>query len=276
MSSTVLNVRIFGYARRSTDEQPTASDVQVEALTRWAAAGEHELLEVAVETVSGGSEPEDRPVLSGLLDRLAAHEVDALAVTTTDRLARSNAVHRLDYYGDREGWAVVILDAPDRRLDPESRLLHGIRVNVSEYERALISRRTKSALAYKKAAGVRLGRPRRCPDLVLEHVALLRAAKRTLAEITFDLNDIGILTPGGGKQWWPSHVSRLLATQDGQAALAAAVETENERVRSRKGDGRRAAKGRGPGDMTRVSGPPGLPRTRLEPFSGKQKRGGAR
>lgn len=112
VAATVLNVRILGYARRSTDEQPTTLDVQVEALTRWAATGEHELLEVAVETVSGGTEPEDREVLSGLLDRLAVHEADALAVTTTDRLARSNAVHRLDYYGDREGWAVVILDVP--------------------------------------------------------------------------------------------------------------------------------------------------------------------
>jgi DNA invertase Pin-like site-specific DNA recombinase len=215
-------VRLLGYARRSTDEQPTTLDVQAEAVTGWAAAGGHELVEVAVETVSGATEPEDRAVLGRLLDRLAAGEADALVVTTTDRCARTQAVHRLDYYGGREGWALLILDALDRRDSPEEQLLHGIRVTVAEYERALIARRTRAALAYRRSIGVRIGRPRRCPDEVLARVLELRADGARLVDVAEAMNDAGVPTPGGGARWWPSHVSRLLATQDARTAAAAA------------------------------------------------------
>ena len=186
-------------------------------LGEWAAAGGHELVDVVRETASGGIEPEDRPVLSRVLDRLAAGAADALVVTTTDRLARTHAVHRLDYYADREGWQLLVLDALDRREDPEARLLHGIRVSVAEYERALIGRRTRAGLARRRAAGVRLGRPRRCPDDVLARVLALRAAGARLVVIADTMNAGGVPTPGGGARWWPSHVCRLLTTQDARA-----------------------------------------------------------
>jgi DNA invertase Pin-like site-specific DNA recombinase len=217
----LMGLRLLGYARRSTDEQPTTLDVQVEAVTGWAAAAGHELVDVAVETVSGSTEPEDRSVLGRLLDRLAAGEADALVVTTTDRCARTQAVHRLDYYGDREGWTLLILDALDRRHSPEAQLLHGIRVSVAAYERALIARRTRAALAYRKSIGVRIGRPRRCPDDVLARVLELRAGGLRLVDVAEAMNDAGVPTPGGGARWWPSHVSRLLATQDARTAAAA-------------------------------------------------------
>ena len=222
-TGTLGRVRLLGYARRSTDEQPTTLDVQVEAVTGWAATGGHELVDVGVETVSGSTEPEDRPELSRLLDRLAAGEADALVVTTTDRCARTQAVHRLDYYGDREGWALLILDSLDRKQSPEAQLLHGIRVSVAAYERALIARRTRAALAYRKSIGVRIGRPRRCPDDVLDRVLELRAGGARLVDVAEAMNDAGVPTPGGGARWWPSHVSRLLATQDARTQTATAA-----------------------------------------------------
>jgi DNA invertase Pin-like site-specific DNA recombinase len=146
-----------------------------------------------------------------------------VVVTTTDRCARTQAVHRLDYYGDREGWALLILDALDRRQNPEAQLLHGIRVSVAAYERALIARRTRKTLAYRRAQGVRLGRPRRCPDDVLARVVQLRTGGAQLAVIAEVMNDTGVPTPGGGVRWWPSHVSRLLATQDARALAACRI-----------------------------------------------------
>ncbi|WP_158220322.1 recombinase family protein [Kineosporia sp. A_224] len=206
-------MHVIGYCRRSTEERPTTLEGQAVALRAWATAAGHDL-ELVSETVSGGVEPEDRPVLSGALDRLAAASDGVLVVTTADRVARTHAIHRLDYYGDREGWQLVVLDALDRRDDPEARLLHGIRVSVAEYERALIGRRTRAGLERRRAAGVRLGRPRRCPDDVLARVLQLRAGGARLVDIAAALNADGVPTPGGGARWWPSHVSRLLATQD--------------------------------------------------------------
>src|SRR5215470_10265970 len=37
------------------------------------------------------------------------------------------------------------------------------------------------------------------------------------AEIAEEMNKAGLPTPGGSTHWWPSHVSRLLKTQDAQA-----------------------------------------------------------
>lgn len=80
-------------------------------------------------------------------------------------------------------------------------------------------------MAARKAAGGRIGRPRRCPDEVLNRVVALHAAGARHADICAQMNADQRSTPGGGKRWWPPHVTRLLKTQD-------AVKLLNE-IRSR-------------------------------------------
>ncbi|MEV7558401.1 recombinase family protein [Streptomyces sp. NPDC089795] len=88
------------------------------------------------------------------------------------------------------------------------------RCRVSRTVSDVISARTIAALAERRAAGARLGRPRACPDTVLRRTVLLRLRGATLAEIAEEFNCSGTPTPGGGAFWYPSHVSRLLRTQD--------------------------------------------------------------
>ncbi|MFJ5834674.1 recombinase family protein [Streptomyces sp. NPDC093089] len=92
---------------------------------------------------------------------------------------------------------------------------------MSQATSEVISARTITALAERRAAGVRLGRPRVCPDSVLRCVVLLRLGGTTLADIADALNRSGTSTPGGGPFWYPSHVSRLLRTQDAVKLLRA-------------------------------------------------------
>jgi hypothetical protein len=93
-----------------------------------------------------------------------------------------------------------------------------------EWERSRrISRGTCAALADLRERGVRLGRPRRCPDDVLALVVASRGAGARLADICARLNADGVPTPGGSTRWYPSHVSRLLRTQDGVAARTGAA-----------------------------------------------------
>jgi DNA invertase Pin-like site-specific DNA recombinase len=86
--------------------------------------------------------------------------------------------------------------------------------SVAQFESRLIGTRTRETLAIKRAQGIRLGRPRQCPNDVLNRVPTLRAHGARLIDIAATLNAENIPTPGGGTKWWPSHVSRLQATQD--------------------------------------------------------------
>lgn len=88
----------------------------------------------------------------------------------------------------------------------------------AEFEREMISQRTKDALAIKRAQGVRLGRPRSLPDDVLRRVVKEWEEKRTLTTIAQGLNDDGVPTAHAkwhpGAQWWPATVRAVLASQD--------------------------------------------------------------
>ncbi|WP_407676923.1 recombinase family protein [Phytohabitans aurantiacus] len=54
---------------------------------------------------------------------------------------------------------------------------------------------------------------------MLQQVVRLRQRGARLVDICDTLNADGILTPGGGLRWWPSHVHRLLRTRDGRELL---------------------------------------------------------
>lgn len=80
----------------------------------------------------------------------------------------------------------------------------------SELERDLISTRTREALAARRAAGVRLGRPIVLPDDVRLRIAQQRAAGSTLQSIADGLNSDGVPTARGGSVWRPSQVRGVL------------------------------------------------------------------
>lgn len=65
------------------------------------------------------------------------------------------------------------------------------------------------------------GRPSSCPPQVLAEVVTMRQAGARLVDICAAMNAAGIPTPGGGRKWWPSHVSRLLYTRAAQRIEAA-------------------------------------------------------
>jgi DNA invertase Pin-like site-specific DNA recombinase len=70
---------------------------------------------------------------------------------------------------------------------------------VAELERGLIGERTRLALAEKRKAGVRLGRPRLINDEVVERIDQLRDGGMTFHEIADELNNDGVATASGGR-----------------------------------------------------------------------------
>ena len=85
----------------------------------------------------------------------------------------------------------------------------------AQFERRLISQRTKDALAAKRAQGVRLGRPRQLPQRVVKRIIREREQGKTLAAIAEGLNRDGVRTAQGGQRWYPSTVRAVVRSADG-------------------------------------------------------------
>jgi hypothetical protein len=81
-------------------------------------------------------------------------------------------------------------------------------IPVDELER-LIAEQRRPAQARPEPA--KRGRPRILPPDVVDHIRVEReAGGRTLREIARDLNERGVPTAHGGRQWWPSTVRTVL------------------------------------------------------------------
>jgi DNA invertase Pin-like site-specific DNA recombinase len=84
---------------------------------------------------------------------------EARALVASKRVGRSRALPELASLiaaAQRQGWALVALeDTPG----PAGEQTANVRATLAPLERALISTRTRAALAAKRAQGVRLGRP---------------------------------------------------------------------------------------------------------------------
>lgn len=137
---------IYGYARVSTDDQN--HDGQTDELV---AAGVP-VDRIVSEKVSGGVMASARPGLSGLLDRLA--EGDTLTVTKLDRLGR-DAPDTLGLIRDlrARGVGVRILGLGADTTGPAGNLILGVLASVAEWERSVISERTKDGLAAARRRG---------------------------------------------------------------------------------------------------------------------------
>ncbi len=137
-----------------------------------------------------------------------------LVVSKLDRLSRSvgdfsNVVDR----SRRRGWQLVLMDLGLDTTTAAGELVANVVASTSQYERRLIGIRTKEALAAKKAAGVRLGRPSTLPPQVLMSLIEQRRAGLSLPAIARALNEASTPTAHGGAKWHPSTVAAALKSQ---------------------------------------------------------------
>ena len=139
----------IGYARVSTIEQNL--DLQIDALNAASCDAIYQ-----DEGVSGTKAK--RPGLEEALSRLKPD--DTLVVWKLDRLGRSLR-HLLDVICMLEERGISFMSLSDGidATTPIGKLFYQISGALSEYERNLISERTKAGMAAAKARGVRMGRP---------------------------------------------------------------------------------------------------------------------
>ncbi|KAA8939037.1 recombinase family protein, partial [Mycobacterium sp.] len=96
---------------------------------------------------------------------------------------------------------------------------------VAELERALISDRTKAALAAKKAAGVRLGRPVSVPAEIAARIVALRDNGATWQTVADQLNSDAVPCGQGGSRWFPNTVARIYKRTAARAQAVALKST---------------------------------------------------
>ncbi len=204
--------KVLLYVRVSTEEQVSSGAgiaAQRLALQREAAArGWSEVEWIEDAGYSAGSL--DRPALQRALGMLAAGEAGTLVAAKMDRLSRSVVdAAGLMALSDKQGWSLVLLDVGVDTSTAAGRMVANVMAAVAAWERDVIRERTKVALAAKRAAGVRLGRPRVLSDAVYAQVASLRAEGRSYAAIAASLSEAQTPTARGGSVWYPSTVERI-------------------------------------------------------------------
>lgn len=174
----------FAYLRVSTKDQTTEQQ-----LAQLEGAGyQIEKDRVYVEQGVSGKVPAlQREQFSKLNERMDSG--DSLIVTKLDRLGRDmlDVIATIRDLTER-GISIVILGLGTLDSTPQSKLTLAMLAAISEYERDLISERTKAKLAQLKADGVKLGRPVKATDEALrEKAASLFAQNMSWRKVASEL-----------------------------------------------------------------------------------------
>jgi DNA invertase Pin-like site-specific DNA recombinase len=231
----MANGKFVSYLRVSTARQGASGlglEAQREAVSRYLNGGDWTLVKEVVEVESG--KRNDRAALTEALMLCRIHRA-TLVIAKLDRLAR-DAEFLLKTVRESGERGAVFCDLPMIPEGPQGKFIITQMAGVAELEGAMISQRTKAALAVAKARGKKLGGLRvpaaefaalsRKGSAAGAAVRAAKAAKRTedlqplmeyicaegatsLRAIAAELNARGIETPRG-RRWYPIQVQRVL------------------------------------------------------------------
>lgn len=155
-----------------------------------------------------------RPGVQAALTALRRHEASVLMVAKLDRLSRSVQDFAATMAtAQRQGWALVALDLGVDTTTPAGELVANVMASVAQWEARIIGARTRDALAERKAAGVRLGRERMVPGEVVARIITASDAGDSPTAIARTLDANGVPTPNGAQRWYPTTVTRIIATE---------------------------------------------------------------
>ncbi len=217
-SSLVRAVIAFGYVRVSTAEQ-AAGGLGLEA-QRAAIRSACDLrgwtLRAVYEDAGVSATSTVRPGLKQALSACRSHDDALLIVAKLDRLSRSlleftALVERMKH----EPWRLVALDLGVDTTTPNGEFVANVMSSFAQFERQMISVRTKEALAAARHQGVRLGRPSAISDGTRLQILKLRDEGWTASSIARHLERTGVPSPQGGMRWHTSTVTRVIKSAGG-------------------------------------------------------------
>jgi DNA invertase Pin-like site-specific DNA recombinase len=215
--------RFIGYTRVSTAEQADSGlglDAQEHAIREACDRRGWELVQVIQDAGRTGANLK-RPGIRKALTLIARGHADGLVVAKLDRVSRSSTDTALlvDWFTHEARADFVALDVEFAdTTSPMGKLLVGIVALMAEWERSMTAQRTSAALRALKAQGKAYG-----PGAVSDRTSLASRIRiwreqglpgqdrpATLKEICSRLEQLGVPTPRGGKQWRPSSIQTVL------------------------------------------------------------------
>ncbi len=215
--------------RASTDTQFLTPEVQAAAIADWANRQNVAIAETVFELGVSGSTPfSEREGLVQALGLVEAHNAGILLFADRSRISRDLFTTALVAQKCKElGVLLRTADGASGDLlpsDPSQDLVVNILDAVAQFERTLISQRTRAALKAKKARGERVGavpygkrlaangtdlEPNPAEQAVIAEAKRLRAEGYSQRDIAETLPRLGF-PPRSGKRWHQTQVVRLL------------------------------------------------------------------
>ena len=159
------------YARVSKEDGQTPEN-QLDILRDLAHRRGYTVAGEYVDRASG--KDANRPEFAKLMDAARLHAFDAVMAVRLDRVMRS-VIHLKEILGRLDVFNVglILSDMEFDAKTPNGRLMINIVSSIAEWEREIISSRTREGLAHRRSKGVKLGRASR-DDIPMHKIALLR------------------------------------------------------------------------------------------------------
>jgi DNA invertase Pin-like site-specific DNA recombinase len=192
-------MKAIGVTRVSTDEQGLSLEAQRSIVTDECDRKLWELVDIHTDVISSRYA---RPELNKAIARIEAGEAQVLVVAKLDRLCRSTQefCELLERSLDN-GWTLHITDLGVDLTTAMGKMIARVLASFAEFERDMISQRTKEALAALKAQGKILGRPRVLSDAIANSIIFQRdECNWSWPRIAEDLNREG-LKPAQAQEW---------------------------------------------------------------------------
>lgn len=222
------------YARVSTDEQASSGlgvDAQINAcrqmaaLRGWEVNEEHIFVDAGV---SGTLTPERRAQMGRLLAHANEGDFSTVIIFSLDRLARKTT-YILDFVETLSESDIAVTFVREQAIDTASaagRVVMGVLAAFAQFERDLISERTRDAIAQKQASGWRAGRLPygysqgtggavidQGKAQVVQRIFKDRAAGDSYGKIANGLNSDNVAAPHG-KRWYASSVREIVINNE--------------------------------------------------------------
>lgn len=233
MNTKGLNARplsAIGYCRISTEEQVRGGislDNQQEKIRAYAEIKNFFLIGIAKDPGFSAKDL-NRPGIREVLSLAKSKKVNAIIVYKLDRLFRdaADALNIIKLF-DQKGISFHSIEETIDTNGPMGKFVFTMLAAMAEWERNIISERTRDAMSYKKAQGFRVGdipfgwdliknnrlRKNHREQAVISGIKKLRGRGYSLRDISSFLHSEGVTTKKGKARWSPKVLRSVLARE---------------------------------------------------------------